>query len=533
MSAPVTLLVLPFPGTDPNRAAALLRKTAGIPCEAVIVPVPSPAALNAAIRSRLGNDIVVVAGALEIQGKEWLARLSERLAADPQLGAVGGKFLDQLGLIYSCGRSIVSRFGMREHLANLGYGESDAEKYQRFTDVDAILPWLLLIRREALDAVGGFDETFATVPAAGPARPPWLETDDLCLGLRAKGWSVKVEPAVVAIHPAANTYKALEELQKQTTITEIDPRLVNLWLKKWRWNPGYPDLNAVRERWLETPLCWRIGQGLRDNWAASAEEPAVDLLLVTRNNLGLLAPMLDSLAKTTYRNAILRVHLNGSTDGSKAHLESLRATGYPFPIELVETPVNLGYTPAINWLFHSGQAPLAAKLDDDIELSPDWLERMVAVLRAHPYAGAVGAKIVNFETPDTLLWADYRLWPQGNNNQGVKDQGQFDFLTRTIANMGCSLLYRRKAWEKAGPFDIGLNPVSWDDLDHQIALWAAGYDVLSDGRIAVKHPFKRLRDHCRRTAGNMRGNGTKVIYKWGHGAFQLIDHGLDLAGRKL
>ncbi len=171
MSAPVTLLVLPFPGTDPNRAAALLRKTAGIPCEAVIVPVPSPAALNAAIRSRLGNDIVVVAGALEIQGKEWLARLSERLAADPQLGAVGGKFLDQLGLIYSCGRSIVSRFGMREHLANLGYGESDAEKYQRFTDVDAILPWLLLIRREALDAVGGFDETFATVPAAGPARP--------------------------------------------------------------------------------------------------------------------------------------------------------------------------------------------------------------------------------------------------------------------------------------------------------------------------------------------------------------------------
>ena len=33
--------------------------------------------------------------------------------------------------------------------------------------------------------------------------------------------------------------------------------------------------------------------------------------------------------------------------------------------------------------------------------------------------------------------------------------------------------------------------------------------------------------------GFMRGNGTKVTLKWGPGAFQSIDRGLDLAGRKL
>ena len=526
----VTVFVTPLHGVDLPPALQHFRDTPGAPCEVVAAP-EGYAALNAAIRARPGHDIVLASAGVRALKPGWLPRFQARLAADPKLGAVAAKYFDQMELVYSFGRSIVSRLGMREHLANIGYGESDAEKFGRLAEADAVLPWLVLIRREAFDAAGGFDEILAGVAVSGPARPAWLESDDLCLGLRAQGFSVASDPEVTAFHGLANTYNALNEVQTKGTFPEIDDRLANLWRKKWRWNPGYPDLNAVRERWLDTSVCWRIGKGLLDDWAGEAS-PAVDLLLVTRNNLKLLAPMLESLARTTYRNARLLVHLNGSTDGSKAHLEKLQRDGYPFPIVLAETPVNLGYTPAINWLYALSTAPLLAKLDDDIDLPPGWLDQMLADLRAHPYAGAVGAKIVNFDEPNSLLWADYRLWPEGNNHQGEEDKGQYDFLSRTLANMGCTVLYRRKAWEKAGPFDIGLNPVSWDDLDHQIALWNAGYDVLFDGTIAVKHPFKRLRDHCRRTAGNMRGNGTKVSLKWGAGAFQVIDRGLDLAGRK-
>jgi len=532
MNRPVTILV-PSPPDNPRLTPfiAHLGQTAGMPCQ--IVPVPGAAlSLNAAMREAGKTDIVIAIPGLHLVTPEWLVKLQARIEADPKLGAVGPKFFDRAGLIYSCGRSVISRFGMREHLSNLGFGESDTLRFQRFTEADALLPWVIYLRREALDAAGGgFDEQLARLPVTGPTRPPRMESDDLCLAMRAKGFSVAVDPFIGAVNANSDTYNDLKALTAETPAPETDAHIVNFWRKKWRWHPDYPELHEIRAKWGETPLCWRIGKTLLDAW--DEPEPRVDLLLVTRNNLNLLKPMLESLAGTAYGNARLWLHLNGSTDGSQAHLEKLRDSGYPFPIHLAESPVNIGYPPAMNWLLHLSDAPLVAKLDDDIEIEPDWLSKMVARLRAHPYAGVVGAKVVNFDDPTVIQWADYRIWPRVNNHAREKDEGQFNYCVRTTANMGCCALYRRKVFATAGDFDIGLNPVSWDDLDHQIAVWAAGYDVLYDGGITVKHPYKPLRDLCKRVYNNQLGNGLKAHRKWGVGAFQALDKGLDLAGRAL
>ena len=254
--------------------------------------------------------------------------------------------------------------------------------------------------------------------------------------------------------------------------------------------------------------------------------------MVTRNNLDLLRRTLDSLVKTKYAPMRLWVHLNGSTDASRDYLARQQAE-CSFPILWSESPVNIGHAPAVNWLLGLGEAPLIAKLDDDIEFEPDWLARLVARLRDNPYAGAVGTKVVNLDAPKTIQWADYRFWPRPDNHQNEKDEGQFDYLSRTIANMGCCIVYRRKAVELAGPYDISLNPNSWDDLDHQVALWKSGYEVLYDGMMVVRHPHKPLRDRCRRALGNTLGNGYKVAIKWGPGALQALDESLDLGGRRL
>ncbi len=524
-----------------------LREGAGIPIEAIPVP-GGPAALREALIARgQGKDkssgpVAVVDPAVGIATKGWLPHLLERLKADPTLGLVGPKIYDRSGLILSCGRTVVSSLGMRDHFANIGFGESEAEKFNRFAEVDAVLPWAFVVRPEALAALAAAENDLgpALAAASAPSATPFsLFGDDLCLSLRAAGFSVAVDPAVLAVNIHRSTFDELNRLQVPGTVPDLDERAINLWKKKWRWDPAHPDLHAVRERWGQTPVCWRIGESLRDtaDWNG-ADHPRIDLLMVTRNNIPLLEKTLTSLARTEYPDrSLCRLHilLNGDTAGTREWLEALGKKGsshsFPFRIEIVETPVNLGFPAAFNWLLSQSDAPLVAKLDDDIEVKPDWLVRMVARLRQHPYAGVVGGKVLNNDDPETIQWADYRLWPGGINHQGTKDVGQHNHLSRTIANMGCCLLYRRKAFVKAGGIDISLTPGSWDDLDHQIALRAAGYDVLFDGDIAILHPFKRLRDHCRRTRGNMMGNGTKVNLKWGLGAFQVIDRGLDLAGR--
>jgi len=540
---PLPLLVPADPKqVDLAAFSSHLRESAGVPVE--VIPVPGgPAALREALLARKDGPhraVVVVDPAVGIATKAWLPLLLKRLEADPKLAVVGPKVYDRHGLILSCGRTVVSPLGMRDHFANIGFGESEAEKFGRFAEVDALLPWLFVVRTETLEAMAKEADPLgpALAAAALPEASPFsLFGDDFCLSARAAGFTVAVEPAVLAVNVHRSVFDELNRLLVPGAVPDLDERTINLWKKKWRWNPLWPDLHAVRARWAETPVCWRIGKTLLDDWKGETHPP-VDLLMITRNNVSLLEKTLASLAATRYPDPSrcrLYILLNGDTAGSRAKIEEIGSRGggrsFPFPIEVIELPVNLGFPAAFNWLLALGTAPLVAKLDDDIELEPDWLEKMTARLHAHPYAGAVGGKVLNNDDPETIQWAEYRLWPGGINHQGTKDEGQFNRLSRTIANMGCCVLYRRKAFDKAGGIDISLTPGSWDDLDHQIAVRVAGYDVLFDGTVSIRHPFKRLRDHCRRTRGNMMGNGTKVNAKWGPGAFQMIDRGLDEAGR--
>jgi GT2 family glycosyltransferase len=533
MSRSVTILVLGDDHTDLRQLKRRFQDTAGVPCALrTVAPNGGTGALNKAMAESPEDDIVWTVPQIRIETEGWLRQLQASVKSIPNWGVVGAKIFDPTGLIYSCGRLIVSPFGIHEHLANIGHGESDAAKFKGLTEVDSVLPWLCYLRREAIDAAGGFDELFGAIPSS-PGHPAWLENDDFCLSIRSRGFSIHVDSAVRTTHPDATTNTKLEALYQKAATSPLDPidhRVVNVWRKKWRWHPGNPDLRAVREKWLETPICWRIGPALLDNWKTA--EPAIDVIMVTRNNLDLLRGTLDSLMKTKYAPMQLWVHLNGSTDASRDYLEQ-RKSECPFPIHLSESPVNIGHAPAVNWLLGMGEAPLIAKLDDDIEFAPDGLTRLVTRLRDNPYAGAVGTKVVNVDAPQTIQWADYRIWPHVENHQNEKDDGQFDYLSRTIANMGCCILYRRKAIQAAGPYDISLNPNSWDDLDHQVAIWKAGYEVLYDGQVAVRHPYKPLRDQCRRALGNTLGNGYKVAIKWGPGAMQALDESLDQGGRRL
>jgi GT2 family glycosyltransferase len=494
-----------------------------------VVPGTLAQTINRLLDDAVASGAVLLDAALAVEPSafEHLLRFHR-----PNLGMVCAKIYDRAGLIYSAGSLIVSPFGMREDLAQRGFGQSDAPAFNTPAEVDSAPPRILFLRPELLAAGIRLDPKMEAVLPFADKQAPHLLWDDFAMSARAAGFSVWNEPAATAYDARLDTHARLQE---GLELKDWDARGIALWQKKWRWHPQFPSLHAIRERWGTTAIAWRIGTNLLDRW--DSEQPAVDLLMVSANNLHQLRPCLEHLGRTHYPHAKLWVFLNGSRDGSAAYLRELRDSGsFPYPIEVLEAPVNLGYTPAINWLLHQSHdsgAPLVAKLDDDIVMAPDWLSRLVARLHAHPYAGAVGAKIVKAEDPSEIHWADYRLWPAGNNHQGEKDIGQFNHLVHTLANMGCCLLYRRKAIDVAGPFDISLNPVSWDDLDHQIAVRAAGYDVLFDGSVSVAHPFKALRDHCKRLAGNMRGNGTKVVFKWGLGAWFILDRGMDLAGRDI
>ena len=74
-----------------------------------------------------------------------------------------------------------------------GHGQSDHLKYQRTSDVDFVTGAALLVRREAWQAVGGFEPTYFA----------YMEDVELCFRIRAAGWRIVCAGGALAVHHAS------------------------------------------------------------------------------------------------------------------------------------------------------------------------------------------------------------------------------------------------------------------------------------------------------------------------------------------
>lgn len=128
----------------------------------------------------LNNDAVLRPGSLR-------AAVDTIESAD-DVGAVGGRIILPSGRLQEAG-SIIWQDGSCH-----GYGRDDdpeAGAYMFRRDVDYCSGAFLLIRRDAFERLGGFDEIYA---------PAYYEETDLCMRLWAEGLRVVYEPQAVIDH---------------------------------------------------------------------------------------------------------------------------------------------------------------------------------------------------------------------------------------------------------------------------------------------------------------------------------------------
>jgi N-acetylglucosaminyl-diphospho-decaprenol L-rhamnosyltransferase len=138
----------------------------------------------------LNSDAELTAGALPA--------LVAELDARPRLGAVGPRTLGADGTVQiSFGPALTPLAEWRQRRLVLGVKARRPRALRKAVALAAVErepDWVsgscLLARREALDAVGGFDEGFFL----------YEEDVDLCLRLRRAGWSVLYTPAAEVIH---------------------------------------------------------------------------------------------------------------------------------------------------------------------------------------------------------------------------------------------------------------------------------------------------------------------------------------------
>jgi len=128
----------------------------------------------------LNNDTTISPGSF--------SALTRILEDRPDVGAVGAKIVLMDGTLQEAG-SILWADG-----SNLGYGRGRDPSDPEFTylrEVDYCSGVCLMVRRDAFEKLGGFDDRYS---------PAYYEDCDLCLGLQDRGWRVVYQPEAVIFH---------------------------------------------------------------------------------------------------------------------------------------------------------------------------------------------------------------------------------------------------------------------------------------------------------------------------------------------
>jgi GT2 family glycosyltransferase len=185
--------------------------------------------------------------------------------------------------------------------------------------------------------------------------------------------------------------------------------------------------------------------------------------------------VLSSLRKQTADDFEVTVVDNGSTDGTLAYLEE----EWP-EVRAVSLPENLGYAGGAKRGVEATTSEHVAFLNDDMELEPEWIERLSAELDRDPRLGVVTSKVM-FDRDRTLIYqAGYEFYVYGwCATRGVHetDEGQYDVRLPTVGGTGAGSIYRRAALERAGGFD-GDYFMYCEEVDLGLRLLMAGYTGL-------------------------------------------------------
>jgi len=135
----------------------------------------------------LNNDVVVTEG--------WLTRLLACAREDDRVGAVGPRSNYVAGpqlvpsVPYGEDLEVMQEFARRWSLEHAGQWEN----------VPRVIGFCMLVKREVIDKIGGFDPVFGTGN---------FEDDDFCLRLQLAGFTIKIAHDVFVHHFGSRTFRS-------------------------------------------------------------------------------------------------------------------------------------------------------------------------------------------------------------------------------------------------------------------------------------------------------------------------------------
>jgi GT2 family glycosyltransferase len=204
----------------------------------------------------------------------------------------------------------------------------------------------------------------------------------------------------------------------------------------------------------------------------------VTVAIVNYNCADHIGRTLESLRTQTWPDIETVVTDNGSTDDSPR----LITERYP-EARFVPLGRNAGFADGTNIAVAAGTGEFVFMLNPDAWLEPETVERLVGVLREHPDIGVVGG---------TVLHEDGRVQETGNRLDRLgfpvpRRDGASHPVDRDVFYVGgCSLMMRRRDWERLGGLD-GRMFMFFEEVDLCWRAQRSGLDIAVAPEAVIWH----------------------------------------------
>ena len=254
--------------------------------------------LNIGLAAATGELIVQLDGDASVETPGWVQKMVDFFLTDHRVGVVTAKIVFDWGELHTCGVDVVGPTGFHDRGVAITEPVGRRTYHQRIArrrecnspvcgpvaEVDGGIGCCMMFRRDVALELGGYDPRWA---------PVWFDDLDLTMCIRRQGLKVFYLPDVRVIHHVGRrisdepAWKQARVAARRQVGATLPPRVrrgisqrLNMdlpppstwarlqhhyayWHEKWGFDMLNPDMDAVRERWGGTEICWRDDPAMR------------------------------------------------------------------------------------------------------------------------------------------------------------------------------------------------------------------------------------------------------------------------------
>jgi len=158
-------------------------------------------------------------------------------------------------------------------------------------------------------------------------------------------------------------------------------------------------------------------------------------------------------------------------------------------LSLFSNPENRGFIRSCNFGASKAKGRYLYFLNNDVEVTPDWLDALVRLFDNFPDAGLVGSKLVypdgKLQEAGGIVWNDGSAWNFGRGENPMLPR--YNYVRETDYCSGASIMIPRELFNEIGGFDLRYVPAYCEDSDFSFEVRQRGLRVYYQPASTIVH----------------------------------------------